>query len=382
MLLRLRGIALPTLLDPPHSKADIPSLLQVETALDVHYEFHHGFHHGDAHILVKDLHRPNPVIYWTDLLLTSFIGWAAFAVSAVSRPFSLGMIAAAIVSVLAFYRALSFLHEISHQNSRTLPGFEAGWNLLIGYPLLMPSFFYVGVHGDHHKLNTYGTVSDPEYLPFAKSCFMTTMFALNALLVPAILIIRFLLFTPFGLLSPRIAKLLVERASSLTMNLRYRREPTPELIARVQRHSAAIWMLWMNTVLFAACGLLPWRIFLLWLAVDASISFLNALRTLGAHAYESAGEPLDRTGQLLDSIDTPGLFWTELWAPVGLRYHALHHYFPGIPYHNLEEGYRRLIGTLPLARNYKRMTSRSLAHSLQALYRKGIRRVKPGSVAR
>jgi len=30
------------------------------------------------------------------------------------------------------------------------------------------------------------------------------------------------------------------------------------------------------------------------------------------------------------------------WAPVGLRYHALHHYFPGIPYHNLGFAYQRL----------------------------------------
>lgn len=350
---------MPTLLDSPHSKEIIPDLP-----------------HGDARSLVKDLHRPNPVIYWTDLLLTSLTGWIGFAVATVSRPFSLTMIVAAAVSVLALYRGLSFLHEISHQSSRTLPGFEAVWNFLIGYPLLMPSFFYVGVHGDHHKLSSYGTVNDPEYLPFAKSWFMTTVFAMNTLFVPPVLIVRFLLLTPLSLLSPRITKYLVVHASSLTMNLRYRREPTPELIRRVQCHSAAIWMLWTNAILFAACGLLPWRTFVVWLAVDALVSFLNALRTLGAHAYESSGEPLDRTGQLLDSIDTPGMFWTELWAPVGLRYHALHHYFPGIPYHNLGEGYRRLVGTLPLAQQYQTMTSPSLAHSLWALYRKGIRRLK------
>ena len=65
------------------------------------------------------------------------------------------------------------------------------------------------------------------------------------------------------------------------------------------------------------------------------VSFFNTLRVLGAHEYESDGQPRDRFEQLQDSIDTPGGPWTELWAPVGLRYHALHHYFPGIPYHNL-----------------------------------------------
>ncbi len=35
-----------------------------------------------------------------------------------------------------------------------------------------------------------------------------------------------------------------------------------------------------------------------------------------------------------------------LWAPVGLRYHALHHLLPGVPYHGLAEAHRRLVKTL------------------------------------
>jgi len=119
--------------------------------------------------------------------------------------------------------------------------------------------------------------------------------------------------------------------------------------------------------------ILPWRFFAVWLAVSAIISFINTLRTLGAHAYDSAGQPLDREGQLRDSIDTPGAVWTELWAPVGLRYHALHHYFPGIPYHNLPKAWQRLLDTLPADAAYHRVRSRSLATSIKSLYRKGYR---------
>ena len=79
----------------------------------------------------------------------------------------------------------------------------------------------------------------------------------------------------------------------------------------------------------------------------ALVSLVNTLRVLGAHAYELDGAPRDRRGQLADSLDTPGGPWTELWAPVGLRYHALHHYFPGIPYHNLGVAYRRIVETVP-----------------------------------
>ena len=96
-------------------------------------------------------------------------------------------------------------------------------------------------------------------------------------------------------------------------------------------------------------------------------SFINTLRTLAAHRYEGEGNPVDRNGQLRDSIDTPGRFWTELWAPVGLRYHALHHYFPGIPYHNLGEAHRRLVNALPAGSVYRASASPGLLASLTAL---------------
>jgi fatty acid desaturase len=35
-----------------------------------------------------------------------------------------------------------------------------------------------------------------------------------------------------------------------------------------------------------------------------------------------------------------------LWAPVGLRYHALHHWIPSLPYHNLGRAHRLLASTL------------------------------------
>jgi fatty acid desaturase len=96
------------------------------------------------------------------------------------------------------------------------------------------------------------------------------------------------------------------------------------------------------------------------------------MRVLGAHDYDTDGAPRDREAQLADSIDTPGGPWTELWAPVGLRYHALHHYFPGIPYHNLGAAYRRIIEFLAdeARAAYCESTSPSLRHSLATLYQK------------
>jgi hypothetical protein len=41
-----------------------------------------------------------------------------------------------------------------------------------------------------------------------------------------------------------------------------------------------------------------------------------------------------------------------LLCPVGLRFHALHHLFPGLPYHNLEKAHGRLSTALPVSSDY------------------------------
>ena len=60
------------------------------------------------------------------------------------------------------------------------------------------------------------------------------------------------------------------------------------------------------------------------------------------------------TAQFLDSVNVPppGVL-AEIWAPVGLRYHALHHLMPSIPYHSLPEAHRRLNAELGDASTYQ-----------------------------
>jgi fatty acid desaturase len=323
--------------------------------------------------LVRDLHTARPAVYWTDLMVTASVGWGALAVAVALPLFSAWMFFVSAVAILALYRGLCFVHEITHQSSRSLPGLETAWNLLIGFPLLIPSTAYVGVHQSHHSLSTYGTTSDPEYLPFARSSVMTVLFAAESFLIPIILVLRYLVLTIPGLLIPAFGRWLIVHLSSLTMNVAYRRKLTPELLVSVRRQGVSILLLWSALFALAFVGWMPWRFFAVWLGVSSAVSFINTLRTLGAHAYESTGEPLDREGQLADSIDTPGAFWTELWAPVGLRYHALHHYFPGIPYHSLPAAWSRLSAALPENSVYHRAQSPSLPFSLRQLLRKGRR---------
>jgi fatty acid desaturase len=70
---------------------------------------------------------------------------------------------------------------------------------------------------------------------------------------------------------------------------------------------------------------------------------INQVRTLVAHLWENEGEAMSVTAQYLDSVNVPPpALLPALWAPVGLRYHALHHLLPSVPYHNLGIAHRRL----------------------------------------
>ena len=323
-----------------------------------------------SHVLVADLHLPSPRIFWADLLLSAVVGWGAFAVAVAARPFSAVMFAAALLAAFALYRGVSFTHELSHLRRRAIPGFETAWNMIFGVPLLLPSVTYIGVHQSHHSLSTYGTNADPEYLPFARSSRLhLLLFGLHAtLLLPIAIVARFLLLAPVGLVWPRFHRWLEVHASSFAMNPKYRREVPADMARRMRTWEAAILAAWSTAFVLTASGVLPARTFVVWLAVLTTISFLNTVRVLGAHEYESDGTAQGREWQLEDSIDTPGGPWTELWAPVGLRYHALHHYFPGIPYHNLGKAYKRIVEAVERHAHYLESTSPGLPHSLSVLY--------------
>ncbi|HEX5632726.1 MAG TPA: fatty acid desaturase, partial [Gemmatimonadales bacterium] len=258
--------------------------------------------------VVKDLMVPSRLIYWGDLLASAALGYGGFAVAAIT-PNRVVAVVAWLVSVFALYRGVLFIHEITHVRAGAVPGFTLGWNALIGVPLLVPSFFYDGVHQLHHAKSRYGTAEDPEYLPLAhRSPLYLVWFLVHSVLAPVAVAVRFGILTPLSLVSPAVRRVSVERASSLMINPAFRRRmPRPQ--------DAALWwtlelacFAWVWTfVALVITGAIPGRVALLAVATASAVAAVNQVRTLAAHLWENEhGEEMTIQEQLLDSVNVPG----------------------------------------------------------------------------
>ncbi len=303
--------------------------------------------------LTRDLQKARPEVYWPDLLISVVTGYAGLA-GAILLDGALPIFACGVVAALALFRATSFIHELTHIRDGSLPGFRFGWNLLIGVPLVLPSFMYEEVHTQHHQRIRYGTIEDPEYLPLAlMKPWSLPLFILAAMFAPVGLLLRFGVLTPLGLIIPPLRQLVRERYSALAINPAYRRRAPKGALKRQwfwQELACSV----SAIALMGSVAFLGWRPLLTWMAVLSSVAVVNQLRTLVAHLWENEGEAITVTAQFLDSVNVPPpALLAPLWAPVGLRYHALHHLLPSLPYHSLGEAHRRLSAELGATSTYQ-----------------------------
>ena len=310
----------------------------------------------EVHDIVRDLLPPTPKTYWGDFLLSISTAFLAFAIYLLATDWSVLQIVSFTICALAMYRAAIFVHEIEHRPERSMRPFAVAWNVLCGIPFAMPSFLYHD-HRGHHSNVTYGTPSDAEYLPLIRNRpLRATAFLAIAIVYPVLGPLRFLLLTPLMIVVPQANRLgWIYLSSMYMLNPSYRR-PYNETAS-----SAGRWIQELATCIFVwTIALLCWfeivpvivlvktyLVFLAWIG-------LNQLRTLTAHRYGYDGEHSSHMDQALDSNTFPnGWILPELWAPVGLRYHALHHVLPSLPYHAMGAAHRRLVERLPADSPYR-----------------------------
>ncbi len=298
--------------------------------------------------ICRDLFEVRQSVYWIDFCLSAVIAYSAVSIwlhLPVTSPLAwMGY----FVGAFGVYRASMFVHEIVHLSNRRMPAFRRFWNLFAGVPMMVPSFTYES-HIHHHSSKHYGTQDDGEYLPLASgSLFGVAVFLAQIFFQPLLVMFRYLIWTPISFTHPQLRKWTLQHASSLVINFKYENHQRPNK----QSAEDTFWEIftalraWLMIGLVMAAIMPPERLLKLY-GLTVFILAVNHIRTLAAHRYTSDGTQSSHLEQFFDSTNITGNVFTELLCPLGLRYHALHHLFPRIPYYNLGTAHRRLLEQLP-----------------------------------
>lgn len=348
-----------------------------------HFEISEAAFIRQAKQICQDLMPHQQAIYWVDFLISIAVSWTAIFVCLYAPPFSALQIGSFIVAGIMLYRSSIFTHELSHVPPSRFRLFRVVWNLLFGIPFLMPSFLYTD-HRVHHVNQIYGTPGDAEYYPYAYKSVSTLFLNLFVIMIiPFLPLIRFGILGPLSLLHPKLRKLVWEKASSLgTLSPSYRRAaPDADERRCVAWQEPACFLVVVGVVVALWTGTMAWSSFWLIYGFYLFASMVNNLRVYAAHRYVGPGEPMTFMEQMLDSTTIPGGPWSELWAPLGMRYHALHHLFPVMPYHNMGKAHRRLMRELPSDSPYHATVVSSLSAAIANLIRTMRRNARDKSAA-
>lgn len=308
----------------------------------------------DARLAVRSAHtdffRVSPLRYWVDFLMSIACAYGAATVYLLAPLGSWWQIVAFPIAVFWLYRLGSLIHEVCHLGHHEMRVFKVTWNVLVGAFTLTPSPFFTRHHRDHHSQRMYGTPEDPEYVAnvLEGGNWRSALgYAVLILAYPIIVFLRFLL-APLSFLHPQLRQWVLEHASSLTLNARYTRKVTP-----FDRRAITA----MELLCFLRATTIPAAIFLgaapasripLLYLLGLTTLVMNQMRQLADHHFTGDGTVSSVEAHILDSCNYTGRDpLTLLFFPFSIRFHALHHLFPSLPYHNLKAAHAHLSFALP-----------------------------------
>jgi len=308
----------------------------------------------DARRAIKDgpidFFEVNQSKYWIDLVLCTLCAYVAAGAYLAMPLGSWQQFLAFPFAVFWLYRGNSMVHEVSHLGKKQFPAFSATWNVLLGIPTLFPSTFFTTHHRDHHSGRHYGTPQDPEYIinVFTPGSLASSLFyVVHVAVYPIFVLFRFLL-APISFLSPAWRDFTLRRLSSFTLNWRYERN-----LSRMDRKTFTLvemlccvraWFIPLGVII----GLTDWTRLPLMYLLAITILAANQMRFFADHHFESHGEKMSMSDHVTDSCNySNNDFFTWLFFPFTIRFHALHHLFPTIPYHNLPAAHAHLTEQLP-----------------------------------
>lgn len=295
--------------------------------------------------IIQHLTKPNPIIFWADLL-GSAICCYSLMYACMQYPLNHPLKWVLFISCSIFVnRGIYFMHEIFHQ-TKFVKGFEIAHNLLFGCVFKFPSYITFP-HHFHHRTTTYGTQEDPEYDGnwIGKSFFHYFSVLVSSLFMPAFLFVRFgimPLLYPF--IGQTLRNKIYQRISTFALNPTYLRPlPNKEEFKNWMIQDYMTFAINSGVLFLLFTHRLSLENFITFHMLGAAFFFPNFYRALIAHRYVANTEDKTIEAQLADSISIPNSKLDFFLAPVGLKYHSLHHYFPMIPYHNMKKAHDLLV---------------------------------------
>jgi len=309
-----------------------------------------------------DFFRISPSRYWFDFVLSVTLAYAAATIYLTFPLGSWPQLIAYPLAIFWLYRLGSLVHEVCHLGHHEMRMFKVVWNLLVGVMTLTPSPFYTRHHRDHHSQKMYGTPEDPEYVVniFRPGSIPSILcYALLVAAYPIIVFLRFFL-APLTFLHPKLREWALTRASALTMNWRYERKLTEFDRWAITSIELLCWLRAVAIPGVVLLGAAPWTRLPLLYSLALGVLILNQMRQLADHHFETEGREFTMEDHLFDSCNFTGRdFLTWLFFPFSIRYHALHHLFPTLPYHNLKACHYYLVEKLPADSPYRRLDQES-----------------------